>query len=265
MKTDVVKAVKKVVQVEGMLMGVARAEAMNREAPAGFRPMDIMEGAKSVIVFAKPLPQAVFVTPERFNHLFYQRAAYMYYHSMDHVADTASMLIQESGHAALPVPAYSPLRFHEGEPRGVMSLKHAAQAAGLGKLGRSSLLINKAHGNIMRLGAMLTALEWPEYAEPSDFKPCPDTCHLCEKACPIGAIDDGAVNKMACMGKSIKHVMLPPAFMLPAVKKIVAKSSLLTRFMELMALNFFETYGIDCTACLMACPHFPRKIKTQTA
>jgi len=113
----------------------------------------------------------------------------------------------------------------------------------------------------MRLGALLTAMEWPEYAPKNDFDPCPHGCHACERACPIGAIHDGTVDKLACLGTCIKHVMLPPAFLLPALKRLVAGSRALTRFMELSSLNFFETYGIDCTACLKACPHFPNMKK----
>jgi L-lactate utilization protein LutB len=29
--------------------------------------------------------------------------------------------------------------------------------------------------------------------------------------------------------------------------------------MELFSLNFFEIYGIGCTACLKTCPHFSQK------
>ncbi len=257
MSTDVVKAVKKRAEQEGAFMGAARAETLNASAPHGFRPMDLMPEAKSVLVFAKPLPLSVFLTPENVGNTFYQRSAYMYYLLMDKLADETSLLIQDAGFLALPIPAYSPLKFHGGEPRGYLSLKHAAAAAGLGKLGRNTLLINPRHGNIMRLGALLTAMEWPEYAPKSDFEPCPPGCHACERACPIGAIHDGTVDKLACLGRCIRHVMLPPAFLLPALKRLVSGSRALTRFMELSSLNFFETYGIDCTACLKACPHFP--------
>ncbi len=262
MKADIINAVKSVAEQEGMLMGVASADALNAKAPHGFRPMDLMPGARSVIVFAKPLPLAVFLAPDGFNNMFYQRSAYTYYLLMDKVADKASMMIQEGGYLALPVPAYSPLRFHEGEPKGAISLKHAAAEAGLGKLGRNSLLINQEHGIAMRLGALMTEMEWSEYAPAVGFEPCPEKCHVCEQACPIGAINDGKVNKIACLGKCIKHILLPPSFMLPAVKKAVARSRMLTRFMELVSLNFFETYGINCTACLKACPHFLDKSKS---
>ncbi|MRR38918.1 hypothetical protein EG829_30565 [bacterium] len=139
----------------------------------------------------------------------------------------------------------------------MLSLKHAAAEAGMGRLGKSSLLIHPELGNIVRLGAVITDMGWPENPAIEDGDPCPDNCRACEKACPVGAIRDGRVNKTACMGRCIRHVMLPPAFMLPAMKRVVAASPMLTRFMELFSLNFFESYGIGCTACLKACPHFP--------
>jgi epoxyqueuosine reductase len=242
---------------EGVLMGVAKAESLNASAPEGFRPQDIMPGAKSVLVFAKPLPLAAFMVPDSFNNMFYQRSAYMYYLLMDKVAETISLMLQDGGRLALPIPAYSPLRFHDGEPRGVISLKHAAAEAGLGRLGRNSLLIHPEHGNIMRLGALMTEIEWPEYGAVTSGDPCPEKCQACERACPIGAIRNGYIDKTACLGKCIKHTMLPPSFLLPMVKRAVAGSRILTKFMELVSLNFFETYGIGCTACLRACIHFP--------
>lgn len=259
MRTDIITTLKKFTTLEGVLMGVVSTEVLNTKAPIGFRPMDIMPSAKSVLVFAKPLPLAVFLVPNRFNNIYYQRAAYMYYLLMDRVADGASMILQEEGHLSLPIPSYSPLRFHEGEPRGVISLKHAAAEAGLGVIGRNTLLINRKYGNIMRLGALMTEMEWPEYSSNTDYRPCPEGCFACESACPIGAIKESGLDKIACLGRCIKHTMLPPSFMLPVVKKVVARSKMLTRFMELISLNFFETYGIGCLACLIACPHFPGK------
>jgi epoxyqueuosine reductase len=262
MDAGLVNDLKDLAAREGVLMGVARAESLNASAPHGYRPKDMMPGAKSVIVFAKSLPLAAFLVPESYNNMHYQRSAYMYYLLMDNIAGEASIKLQEAGYPALPIPAYSPLRFHKGEPWGIISLKHAAQEAGLGVLGRSSLLINEKYGNIMRLGALMTEMPWPEYSPAPDFKPCSEKCTLCERACPIGAIRDGQVNKAACLGKCIKHVMLPPSFLMPFVKKAVASSKLLTRFMELVSLNFFETYGLGCAACLKACPHFPGKKKS---
>jgi epoxyqueuosine reductase len=242
---------------EDIIMGVASAEVLNEKAPEGFRPKDIMPDAKSVICFAKQLPLSAFTAPEVLSNMLYGRAAYIYYLIMDQVANKASIMMEKAGWKALPIPSYSPLRFYEGEPRGMISLKHAAQEAGLGKLGRNTLLVHPSFGNIMRLGAMMTDMEWPEYTASSVFEVCPENCRACEKACPINAISNGKVDKTACLGRCIKHIMLPPAFMLPLMKRLVAASPMMTRFMELFSLNFFETYGIGCTACLTACIHFP--------
>jgi epoxyqueuosine reductase QueG len=151
------------------------------------------------------------------------------------------------------------LRFHDGEPRGAISLKHAAEEAGLGRLGKNTLLIHREKGNVMRLGGLMTALEWPPDFTGQIKDPCPDGCRKCEMACPVQALKDGSIDKTACLGRCIKHTLLPPAMMLPLVKRIVGSSRMLTRFMELFSLNFFELYGIGCIACLKACPYFPAR------
>jgi len=256
MKNDIINKICTYVSSENILMGAASAEELNASAPEGFRPRDLLPGAKTMLVFAQPLPLAVFQVPGE-NNAFYQRSSYTHYLIMDKLANDLSLMIQQAGYQTLPIPSYSPLRFYKGEPRGIISLKHAAVLAGLGKMGRNTLLINRDHGNIMRLGALATELEWPEYPVVNEKSLCPDNCRICEEACPVGAIRDGHIDIMKCMGNCIKHILLPPKFMLPMMKRTVAASKLLTRFMELTSLNFFETYAIDCATCLKACIHFP--------
>lgn len=265
MKTEVVDRIQDHVNRENILMGAASAEALNVAAPEGFRPKDLLPGAKTVLIFAQPLPLAVFMVPGE-NNNFYQRSSYTHYLIMDKLANDLSLMIQQTGYQSLPIPSYSPLRFFKGEPRGIISLKHAAVQAGLGKMGRNTLLINAGQGNIMRLGALATEIEWPEYPAINEKSLCPDKCRICEEACPVGALKDGNIDKMKCMGNCIKHILLPPKFMLPMMKRTVSASKLMTKFMELTSLNFFETYAIGCNACLKACIYFPgnkmKKIKS---
>jgi epoxyqueuosine reductase len=258
MRKSLINEVETYVQDRGIpILGAARADELNRRAPEGFRPQDMMPGAKSVLIFAKPLPQAVFQTPVNLDNMFYTRSAYTYYQLMDSVANSVCLMLEGEGFLSLPIPAYSPLRFVEGEPRGLMSLKHAAARAGIGKIGKNTLLIHPEAGNVLRLGGLITALEWP-VSEPAETDHiCPDGCRRCEDACPVGALKDGEIDKVRCLGTCIKHTMLPPVWMLSFMKGIVGRSRMLTRFMELFSLNFFEIYGIGCAECLKACIHFP--------
>jgi epoxyqueuosine reductase len=268
MKTEIISKIHDHIIRENVLMGAALAEELNTAAPEGFRPRDLLPNAKTVLVFAQPLPLAVYLVPGE-NNNFYQRSSYTHYLIMDKLANDLSLMIQQAGYQSLPIPSYSPLRFYKGEPRGIISLKHAAVYAGLGKMGQNTLLINPKHGNVMRLGALMTEMEWPEYPAINEKNFCPDDCRLCEQACPVGALKNGNIDKTKCMGNCIKHILLPPKFMLPLMKRTVAASKLMTRFMELTSLNFFETYAIDCAACLKACIHFPgnkiKKIKADNA
>ncbi len=190
---------------------------------------------------------------------FYTSAYASYYGLMNSAANTACLMMQDAGFPSLPIPSYSPLKFHNGEPRGLISLKHAAVEAGLGKMGKNTLLIHPNRGNIVRLGGLLTTMEWSCEEKKEYPKLCPAKCSNCIKACPVGALSDDGIDKMKCMGNCIKHTLMPPKWLLPYMKWGVSKSKLMTELMELFTLSFFESYGVGCFACLKACPHFPEK------
>ncbi|MEW6076370.1 MAG: hypothetical protein AB1724_01015 [Thermodesulfobacteriota bacterium] len=240
------------------LLGVADAGQLNRTAPEGFRPEDMLPGARSVLIVAKPLPLSIFQTPRnRKIYSFYTSSFHTYYQATNEAVNTICLMLEDAGHAALPIPSYSPLKFHDGEPRGLISLKHAAVAAGLGKMGKNTLLIHPTEGNILRLGGLMTTLELPADG-PGEFpKLCPEACHKCRDACPVGALSEKGINKMQCMGNCIEHLLLPPRWVLSLIRWPVGKSRFLSSLMDLFALSFFESYGISCFACLKACPHFP--------
>lgn len=65
--------------------------------------------------------------------------------------------------------------------RSIVSQKHAAQDAGLGTIGRHSLLITPEFGSMVWLGAVLCEKEF----EPDKMKePICDHCNLCVDICP---------------------------------------------------------------------------------
>ncbi|MDY6905562.1 MAG: hypothetical protein SWH61_12855 [Thermodesulfobacteriota bacterium] len=245
--------------------GVADARILNEKAPEGFRPQEMLAGARTVLVAANPLPLSVFQAPRNNGiYSFYTAAFHTYYQMMNEAMNNLCLMIQEAGHAALPLPSYSPLRFHNGEPRGLISLKHAAVEAGLGKMGKNTLLIHPEAGNILRLGGLITTMEWPAYGTPQDLsRICPGKCDLCRRACPAGALSEKGIDIMKCMGNCIDHTLMPPIWNLRILRAVVKRSRFLTRFMDQLTLSMFANYGVSCFACLKACPHFPGNRKSR--
>jgi len=207
MNETIIQSIQQFLETRGVpIYGVADADRLNRKAPQGFRPEDMLPDARSVVILAKPLPLSVFQAPRNNGfYSFYTSAFHTYYQATNEAANTICLMLENAGHASLPIPAYSPLKFHNGEPRGLVSLKHAAVAAGLGKMGKNTLLIHPERGNILRLGGLITTMAWPATG-PDEFpKLCPDKCHKCRDACPVGALSEKGIDKMQCMGNCIKH------------------------------------------------------------
>ncbi|MDP4266866.1 MAG: hypothetical protein Q8880_05480 [Bacteroidota bacterium] len=82
--------------------------------------------------------------------------------------------------------------------KGILSLKHLGYKAGLGYIGRNSLLCNDKYGNLIRLGAVITDVEMVA-DDLMEGDMCSDSCNLCINSCPVGAIGiDGIVLQRNC-------------------------------------------------------------------
>jgi len=105
----------------------------------------------------------------------------------------------------VPVPSADPYDYWDEERRhgrGILSLKHAGRLAGLGVLGRNTLLINEKYGNMIWLGAVLLSAEL-EADPPADYEACPEECSLCLDSCPQGALDGVTIDQKLCRQRSI--------------------------------------------------------------
>jgi len=79
----------------------------------------------------------------------------------------------------------------DGKMYGHISLKHAAELAGIGLINRNYLLTNPQFGNLLWLSAVLTDADLiPD--KKAKYKIC-DKCNKCVKTCPSGALDDPAL------------------------------------------------------------------------
>ena len=110
--------------------------------------------------------------------------------------------MRDAGYSTLPLPATN-CPTDDRFMMAVFSYKHAAQAAGLGRLGWHSLLITPEYGPRARLGVCLTEVELESSGESRVTFNC-EQCRKCIDICPAGAIKEPAsgepyrIDKFAC-------------------------------------------------------------------
>lgn len=166
-------------------------------APNGFRPKDVYSRCKSVVVFLKRMPPEVILAE---NPVPYSHIAYLLYSALDQIGLRLSIELENTNIHAVPIPTDVPYLFWDADRKhgmGIISMRHAAYNAGLGILGRNTLLINREYGNMVYIGAVLIDTEIQPDPIVDDFS-CPPNCRLCLDACPIQALDGITVNQKLC-------------------------------------------------------------------
>jgi epoxyqueuosine reductase len=118
---------------------------------------------------------------------------------MDKMAIHLSYQLEEENLLALPINSIGPTEWdaRTKKSRGIISLKHAAELAGLGKIGKNTLLINEKYGNMIWLSAVLSS-EKLESDPPADYEGCLSSCTICLDSCPVQALDGVSINQKAC-------------------------------------------------------------------
>lgn len=166
------------------------------EAPKGFNPGDILPSCKSVIVFGC-----------RFNATTMNAASTSPYtvarntmaEELNRIACKLAAVIAGGGYDAVPIGSVGPDEYVPELDKfmGTISLKHAAVLAGLGKMGKNTLLVNDRYGNLLWLSSVLTsaALDPDPIAS---YEPCPSGCRICLEKCPVSALDGISINQKAC-------------------------------------------------------------------
>ena len=169
------------------------------DAPAGFHPKDIYKECKSVIVFAKALPRGITKTNPRIVYKRFNDVALI---ELDRIAFLASTELEKRFNLNayfIPIPSDSPYEYWEAEKlegRGILSMKHAAVLAGIGTLGKNTLLLNREYGNMLNIGIVLTNLDL--ISDPLAEEVCIDSCRICLDNCPVNAMDGKTVSQLRC-------------------------------------------------------------------
>ena len=175
------------------LVGVAPVERL-QGGPEGGRPADYMPAARSVIVFAAKMPDAIIEVAGRYDEPGKTLGPYMWYGypvmnwELSSAASRVAKFLEVRGFKGLPFPPTG-LNYKFGI-RADFSHRHAAVAAGLGEFGWSGLLLTPQFGPRQRLVSIVTdaPLEpTPMYSGPSLCRP--GSCgRACVEACPTGAM-----------------------------------------------------------------------------
>jgi len=169
----------------------------------------LLPGARSIVVLGVELfPEVLrLITPDRLmgeaaaRELYTPHVDFMNSRLNRALYDLAKALRAE-GNRTIPLPS-------QGTPvdarfqRGILSFKHAAEYAGMGRIGRSSLLITEKFGPRVRLACLLTDAPLRSTRhEVADA--CTDCAGDCIAHCPAGALAEPAegqpyaINKYAC-------------------------------------------------------------------
>jgi epoxyqueuosine reductase QueG len=166
-------------------------------APKGFSPADLFPACLSVVVFGLALPKGIVKADPRFIYAHYNE---LICREVDRIALNAAKQIEGCfGGLAMPLPCDCPYEYWEAdklEGRGLISMKHAAMLAGLGTLGKNTLLLNAKYGNMLTIGAVLTNLELPSDELAQTI--CLEGCNLCLQSCPVQAMDGTSVDQKKC-------------------------------------------------------------------
>jgi hypothetical protein len=254
-----------------LVFGVADATAFSA-APEGYRPADILPGAKSVIVLGGAKPRAGDWKSPNYQHLELSS-------TNDRVTGLclrlAHMIERQARHYAVVVPA----GVDEGQ-RPFLSIALAAELAGCGSRSLAGPVLNTEHG-FMYFAALVTTLALSvdgPLAEPacpasackkmfaeSGVTPCTAVCPIDDGGCLGGRIEgnrwtERRYDRGRCMSrvynywgpafqKVLEEVMQEPDL---ERRRMMVNSSMFTR--TLWSMTYANINQGQCFECMRVCP-----------
>ena len=151
------------------LCGIASIDRFDN-APKGYHPLDALPTCKSVISFGCRFPVG---TLNCKSNIPYTRVRNSITSKMDAIVLDFCIEMEKNQIVCVPIPTNeSQWDKNTNRWRSIVSQKHIAQAAGLGTIGRHSLLITPEFGSMV----------W----------------NLCVDICPVNALENPEIKQQSC-------------------------------------------------------------------
>jgi len=255
-------------------------------APQGFKPEDLLPGARSVVAFTVP-QLAGYCENVPCNS--YTQFGYIFKNLyIDRIAWEIARFLDDRGYWALPycregqtttqVEGVNPNPFVERKYRdkekaprikvalrGDISMRKAAEAAGLGRIGVNGLLITPEMGPRQRIGLCITTAE----LEPTPLitEDVCNHCLNCVEACPGGAITENGPEEFDPV-KCIKTVQRWTSSYEDSLKNFLSRrqnawddETRLRRDAKFVVYNLIVGTGLCGSGCINTCPIGKRTIR----
>ena len=173
--------------------------------------------ARSIVVFAHNyLTNAI--SPAETGAVVGRFATFDHYQSVRRIAERLASLLTDAGHRAEPLIDDNRLVD-----------RAAAARAGLGWIGKSTMVLTPGHGPWMLLGSVVTDIRL-ETTRPM-IRDC-GICEACIPACPTGAITASGLDASKCISTWLQTPGSIPRWIRPSIGRRI--------------------YG--CDDCLTSCP-----------
>lgn len=217
--------------------------------------LQFFPAAQSVIVFGKEVPVSVYRMPKKEKTKGMLQVA----ETLDNTAIKLAALLEKNQVPAKPVPLYLPVRISDGKVQGLVRLKLVAAAAGLGSIGKNTVLFNPRFGPRLLLSGVVTSRHARKTRKTENIEGKNEVlactgCGRCIKVCPGGALGPDGADAFRCRTVSA----WVPTVLVPAVKWMLGRA-LLLKCLAPLAPWIARTATIRCSLCVTECPNFSKK------
>lgn len=168
---------------------------LERNVDKRFSPSTLVRGARSVVVCGVVYRNDTSLTPD--GPLHSPRVA-SYARSVDYHVTIKEMLMTMAGMLGLKEAGVGFRAFTDTAP---LAEKRLAREAGLGFIGRNTLLVSPRLGSFLLLGELVVCDDADSYDEPYAGPAC-GRCRRCIDACPAGALTSHGLDARLCIARA---------------------------------------------------------------